>query len=248
MNKKYVEEFTVLERTHWWFIIRQKIIMQALKRSVPLNKNTPLKILNIGAAGGASSKWLATFGNVVSVEYDLFFLEYLINQNIPVTQASITSLPFENGDFDLVCAFDVIEHVEDHHKAVQEMLRVCKPDGNICITVPAFNSLWGNHDEINGHYRRYTKKTFKEVILTQVPVKYIYSSYFNTILFIPLFLFRKINKLSSKKQNINNSDFANFTTHKFLNKLLKVIFGTEFFLLKWMRFPFGISLLTILKK
>lgn len=249
MNKKYVEEYAILERTHWWFVIRQKIIMQALCDFIPaIKKDSPLKILNIGAAGGASSKWLSSFGEVVSVEYDLLFLEFLQDQNIPVTQASITELPFKEDHFDLVCAFDVVEHVEAHHKAVEEMLRVCKPEGNICITVPAFNSLWGNHDVINGHYRRYTKKTLKQVIINQIPVQYVYSSYFNSILFIPIYLFRKLNKLFNSKKKANNSDFANFTTNFFVNRLLKRIFGIELFLLKWIRFPFGISLLTIIKK
>lgn len=249
MNEKYVEEYAILETTHWWFVIRQKIIMQALRNYIPsVQKNNPIKILNIGAAGGASSKWLSTFGEVVSVEYDLQFLNYLLSQNVPVTHASITALPFEDCTFDLVCAFDVVEHVEDHHKAVKEMLRVCKPKGNICITVPAFNSIWGNHDTINGHYRRYTTKTLNKVTKTQVPVQEIYSTYFNSILFVPIFIFRKIHKLFGSKQNASNSDFANFTTNAFVNKFLKMIFGAELYLLRWIKFPFGISLLTIVKK
>jgi len=55
--------------------------------------------------------------------------------------------------FDLVFALDVIEHVDDDKTSVNEMYRVCKSNGNVFITVPAFMSLWSEHDEVNQHKR-----------------------------------------------------------------------------------------------
>src|SRR5579871_1591879 len=94
MDKKYIEAFGKLETTHWWFLIRQKIILQTLHKYIPAGRKN-LKILNVGAATGASSRWLSTFGEVTSVEYDDLFLEYLHEQGFPVIKASITALPFD---------------------------------------------------------------------------------------------------------------------------------------------------------
>lgn len=74
MNKEYVKKYASLEINHWWFIIRKKIIFQILAKYLPAIPNKSLKILNVGAAGGASSKWLSYFGEVYSIEYDTFLL------------------------------------------------------------------------------------------------------------------------------------------------------------------------------
>ena len=250
MDKDYVKAYLRLETTHWWFLIRQKIIVQTIGRFVkakPLN-TPPLKILNIGVAGGFSSKWLLPFGEVCSVENDPMFLEYLLAQKIPVTNASITSLPYADNSFDLVCAFDVIEHVDIDEKAAQELERVCKSQGKICITVPAFQALWGSHDEANGHYRRYTQKQLLHAIQKTGNTEMLYCTYFNSLLFIPLFLFRKISAIFKKPTKKSKVDFDNFTSNGIVNKVLQIIFGIEPFLLKWIKFSFGVSLLMLVEK
>jgi SAM-dependent methyltransferase len=241
MNKEYVKEYVALETAHWWFKVRQKIILQILQKFIPQEKTKRLKILNVGIAGGASSNWLSQLGDVVSVENEPAFLEYLHSQNFPVTNASITSLPFKDNIFDLVCAFDVIEHVEGHQLAIAELWRVCKLDGSLCITVPAFQSLWSNHDVVNGHQRRYTKNELQNLIGSN---KIIYSTYFNTILFVPIFLFRKAMALFNNKPKKEESDFSYSKT----NSLAGYVFGIEPLLLRFIKFPFGVSLIALAKK
>ncbi len=245
MDKNYIQEYATLETTHWWFVVRQKIILQTLQRSIPLTGK--LKILNIGVAAGASSDWLAQFGEITSVENEQLFLDYLSAKKFSVIAASIEALPFENQTFDLVCAFDVIEHVEDHQLALAEMFRVCKNAGNVCITVPAFKSLWGTHDVVNGHKRRYLMKPLSEMMLrNQGTVSY--ASYFNSLLFLPIFLMRKLATLDHRKEKKLTSDFTFFSGNKSFKNLLKFIFGVEPFLLKWLRFPLGVSLIIVARK
>ena len=91
MNKEYVQQYAKLETTHWWFVVRQKIILQFLKK---YTGEKPVSILNIGAAGGASTQWLSSLGNVVSVETDPFFIDHLKEQHINVIDSSVTAMPF----------------------------------------------------------------------------------------------------------------------------------------------------------
>ena len=243
MKSEYIKEYGRLEVSHWWFAVRKKIILQSISHYVSPRHN--LTILNIGAAAGASSKWLEVFGKVRSVENETLFVEHLLNNNIDVINASAEKLPFEDNSFDMVCAFDVIEHIEEDKNALEEMKRVCRPGGKVCITVPAYQYLWGSHDVVNGHKRRYSFSSFKQKIPTQLVIKY--STYFNTLLFIPILLARKMQRLFGNK-NIEASDFENFKQSDLSAKICRFIFGLELPLLKMIRLPFGVSLLVLLEK
>ncbi len=69
--------------------------------------------------------------------------------------ASITSLPYADQSFDLVCALDIIEHVEDDESAMSELARVAAPGACVLISTPLHPAYWSTFDEIVGHYRRY---------------------------------------------------------------------------------------------
>ena len=72
-----------------------------------------------------------------------------------VTLGSITALPFASGKFDLVCAFDIVEHVDDEVGALSELSRVCAADGALLIAVPLHPARWTPFDDFVGHCRRY---------------------------------------------------------------------------------------------
>jgi SAM-dependent methyltransferase len=67
----------------------------------------------------------------------------------------VTSLPFAHSSFDLVCAFDIIEHVDDDHSALSEVARTAKPGGTVLISLPLHASMWTSFDDFVGHKRRY---------------------------------------------------------------------------------------------
>lgn len=67
----------------------------------------------------------------------------------------IGALPFITGKFELVCAFDVIEHAEDDRRVFGEVSRVLKEGGHFIFSVPLHTKLWTKFDEFVGHVRRY---------------------------------------------------------------------------------------------
>ena len=244
MDKNYYVEYYNLERENWWFKARLHIIRTQIQQ-VAAGKG-PLKILNIGAATGATSQMLEEFGTVKSIEYDSDCYAFVKERlTIDLEQGSILDLRFADNEFDIVCAFDVIEHVQDDSKAVSEMFRVCKPDGSVFITVPAFMFLWSKHDEVNHHYRRYTARQLK-TLLTGKRISYI--SYFYSILFFPITGVRMLGKLIPFKRKGSGSDFG-LLDSKILNVLFYNLFLTEnVWLSKRLPVPFGISLLTVCRK
>ncbi|MFP5464832.1 MAG: class I SAM-dependent methyltransferase [Gammaproteobacteria bacterium] len=71
------------------------------------------------------------------------------------TQGSITALPFPDGAFDLVCALDIVEHVDDEDGALSELSRVAAPGAALLLSVPLHPEQWTAFDDFVGHRRRY---------------------------------------------------------------------------------------------
>lgn len=246
MKAEYYKEYYTLEREHWWFRGRNQIILSLLKKQVPQN---PLKILNVGVATGHSSELLSALGKVVSVEPDEECCKFLKSElKIEVVNASGTNLPFEDNQFDLVCAFDVIEHIDDDTAATRELKRVCKIDGLVFITVPAFMFLWSLHDEVNEHFRRYNLKELKSLFISEGNI--IFCSYFNFLFFIPITIVRSLGKLFSfqRFRSGSSSDFSLFKANYLNNFLFKLFSLERHFLNGNIKFPFGVSLLLCWKK
>jgi len=72
-----------------------------------------------------------------------------------VTLSQVTALPFANESFDLVCALDIVEHVDDEDGALSEISRVTKPGSVLLLSVPLHPSRWTSFDDFVGHRRRY---------------------------------------------------------------------------------------------
>jgi len=253
MQHDYYKEYYDLERKHWWFVAREKIITNYIKKLIQEKTlvGQDLKILNVGCGPGRSSQYLSVFGNVVSVEYDKYCCEFASEKTgLEIINGSITELPFEDQSFDLVCAFDVIEHVENDLLAVTEMKRVTKKEGVIFITVPTFMSLWSHHDVINHHFRRYKLPEIERLFNTVKDGNKIYTSYFNFFLFPPIYMVRKLSNLlkAGSKRSGSGSDFEAFKPG-ILNDLLYRLMSFESkFLNKNIKLPFGVSLLYTWKK
>jgi SAM-dependent methyltransferase len=200
-------------------------------------------------ATGQTTQLLSQFGEVVSVEYDLECCEFLRNElQLEVINASITKRPFENDSFDLVCPFDVIEHVDGDDKGVEEMVRVCCEEGLVFVTVHAFMDLWSNHDDINHHKRRYIKSQLKELFKDHQG-RVVTASYFNALLFPLIYLVRKLmNSFPGlSKRESGDSDFE-LMNNRITNTLLYCIFAIERSLIRYIGFPFGVSILLMFNK
>jgi SAM-dependent methyltransferase len=82
-------------------------------------------------------------------------LTKLRKRGAQVIVSQIGSLPFADGAFDLVCALDIVEHVDDDDGAMRELSRVIKPGGVLLISAPLHAALWTAFDDFVGHKRRY---------------------------------------------------------------------------------------------
>jgi SAM-dependent methyltransferase len=248
MDKNYYKEYYHLERNHWWFRARGEILMDHLRPFC--RERRDLKILNVGAATGGTSELLTEFGEVQSIEYDADCYQFTHDHvAIPIQQGSILDLPFPDHSFDLVCAFDVLEHIEDDRRGAAELERVCRPNGLVCVTVPAFMFLWSKHDDVNHHVRRYTKGQVARLFASRLQP--VFQSYFNGWLFPAIASFRLLSSLwpfPAKHREDAGSDFFVMKS-PWLERLFYRVFRSErFFLNRKIPLPAGVSILLSMRK
>ena len=231
------------EEHHWWFKSKADIVKELSNFYIGGIDNK--KILDAGCGTSFLSKNISNaINNIYNVDNCPISLDYSRKRGMPnVINADLNSLPFADGVFDVGICMDVIEHNQDDQRLVDELARVIKKDGVLIAAVPAMRSLWGPQDKKLGHYRRYGKDEFKKLFEKDfTPLKI---SYFNFLLFLPMFLLRKIfNVFPNILKERDELDINN----KFLNNFLYKIFSFEASLLKHVNFPVGVSLIAVARK
>jgi len=78
--------------------------------------------------------------------------------------APVSALPYGDNSFNLVCALDIVEHVEDDIAALNELTRVAKPGATLLLSTPLHPSYWTPFDDVVGHYRRYEPAQLKQLL------------------------------------------------------------------------------------
>lgn len=178
------------EETHWWYRIRRKIVFDLIKKFFVTDSNKT--ILDIGCGTGFLLKEFQNFERVYGIDCAQEALDYCRKRGLEnVKKGNISDVPFNDNQFDIVLALDVLEHVENDDKALREMNRVLKRGGIGIIFVPAFQSLWGISDELGLHIRRYRRGALADKIQRE-NFRILKASYFNMFLFLPAALFRKL--------------------------------------------------------
>lgn len=231
-----------VESTHWWFVGRRKLISKII---TALNIPHDMPILDVGTGTGTNLRLLKDlrYTNVTGVDINETAIRFCLEKSLgKVKQGDICNLPFENNQFQLILATDIIEHVDNDLMALSEINRILLPGGIAIITVPAFQKLWGLQDKVSHHKRRYKVRQLKALV-EKVGLYISKSFYFNYILFIPIWLARQIMhifriKLASENQ-INTP---------ILNRILTHIFTFDVLSARWIRPPFGVSVMVVATK
>lgn len=240
MNPDAYIEMAETESKHWWFSGRREILLHIIK-NLQLPKDA--KLLEVGCGTGGNLKMLSQFGEVSALEMDANarMIASKKTNNLYDIRAGYcpNEIPFNVQTFDLICMFDVLEHIEQDTETLIAIRKLLKKNGKILITVPAYQWLWGSHDEFLHHKRRYSATQLRKKIIASGlhPMKI---SYFNTILFPLAAIVRFKDKLFNK-DSATGTDIPPKTINTFFTNLFK----SERFLLKHLNLPFGVSLLCI---
>src|SRR5438105_4600457 len=172
---------------HWWYRGRRRIVCDTLE-ALRLPPST--RILDAGCGSGAMLDQLARYGDTTGVEPHPLGVAAAHRAGHPrVVRARVEELPFAAASFELITCLDVIEHTPDDRLALQELHRVTVPGGYLVVTVPAYPALWSQHDVVNGHHRRYVKRTLMSAA-TEAGWRPVRHRHFNTFFLLPAAIVR----------------------------------------------------------
>jgi SAM-dependent methyltransferase len=171
MERSQPGEFAALraaEDRHFWFSARNHVI-GAVVRELVSSLAPGYRVLEVGCGTGNVLRVLEDvcgLGDVIGVELFAEALRYARPRvRCSLVQADALRLPFATR-FDVICLFDVLEHLADDAKVLQAMHGQLNQCGRLVLTVPAHPALWSYADDYAGHYRRYSSAALQSALTT----------------------------------------------------------------------------------
>ena len=238
MERIVYEQMAELDDRHWWYRGRREVLAALIRRCATPPQGA--RLLEIGCGTGHNLAMLAEFGTVDGLEVDPV-ARALAEQRLgsPIYKAPLPDLEgVPERAFDMVCAFDVIEHIADDKAALASIARLLKPGSRLVMAVPAHQWMWSAHDVVNHHQRRYSKKRLRRLI-EQSPLRLEKIGYFNSLLF-PLAVADRVKSRLTKNEtgDLNMPPAA-------LNSALERAFAAERHLIGRVPLPPGLSLFAV---
>lgn len=240
------------EDRHFWFRSRNRCIAAGL-RSLP-DFAAIRDVLEVGCGTGvvlAELGRLFPAGRVIGLDLFEEGLHYARQRfRGTLVQGDVFQHSFDRP-FDLLGAFDVIEHLDDDEAILRRFWQHLRPGGHLMITVPAHQGLWSYFDEVAHHRRRYARAELKRKIEV-AGFADVYVTPFMAALFPPMWIKRRLlgeraTRLSQagpqQRQAAVQSDLR---VHPLINRLFEWLLAPEAWLIsrRW-RLPLGTSLLAL---
>ena len=238
------EQLSTLEAQNFWFKARNRLIIWALKRHFPGMK----RYLEIGCGTGYVLAGVAhayPAAKLVGSEIFSVGLPYAASRlkTTELVQMDARNIPYPE-EFDVIGAFDVLEHIEEDETVLMSIWHALRPGGGVAFTVPQHPWLWSGADDNACHVRRYKVGELREKVRRAGFTIELDTSFVSLLL--PAMLASRITKQRSKTCE---ETMPELNLPKWLNRIFEVIMTAERRLIQaGLRFRFGGSRLLVATK
>ena len=179
MDESLVAQYPNLERDHFWWATRRRLVRRLVSDVV---RADPYTVLDVGCGSGMTAAALAAEGaSVTGVDLEIHG-DPSRWDGVELVAGDYLTLSSELGTHDVVVALDAVEHFEDEAGVVKRLANNLVAGGHLIVTVPAYQLLWSSHDDTNRHFRRYTKTQLRLALensgLEVTRIGYVFMSLF----------------------------------------------------------------------
>jgi SAM-dependent methyltransferase len=232
------DALAAVEASHFWFIVRNELIVGLAQRYFPGAK----RYLEIGCGNGAVVQVLErarAWDRIVASDLHprgLAHARARLPQNVEFAQLDARAIPAEAA-FDLVGAYDIIEHIDDDEAVLRSMNRAVAPGGGVLIAVPQHPALWSRLDEVGQHQRRYRRGELERK-LERNGFTIMFSSSYTSVL-LPLMALSRL-KMRLFPPAADSDIWGEYKVGPGANRLLSALLRCEVRMTRaGMRWPFG---------
>lgn len=231
-----------VDTDHFWFTSRNRMIAAFIRSSIP--HHVGMRFLEVGCGTGIVIQTLERMGFICTgLDVNAQALAYAKKRTRGQLLRQSIFRYKTTSRYDVVGAFDVLEHIGDDVKFLQIAHRLLSPRGYILLTVPAGMWLWSGTDTASGHQRRYEKAALRQK-LERAGFRVQSIVYWNTLL-LPLYT------LWHRHSGTNRKDVVAAHLQRMpraLNTLLEWVFSIELLLFSPIRLPIGATLVVCAQK
>jgi SAM-dependent methyltransferase len=180
--------YRLAEDDSYWFRHRAASIVACLRRIPPEGA-----VFDVGGGNGHVTKAMRDAGlESILVEPSVSAVSNAVSRGLsPIVCSTLEDAGFAAGSLPAVGLFDVLEHIADDAGFLRQIHSLVVPRGRLYLTVPAYPWLWSSHDELVGHYRRYTLGRLKRT-LGSGHFEVEYGTYLFSFLVPPILLARTL--------------------------------------------------------
>ena len=216
-----------------------RMLIRRFAQALPMENLKDARVLDFGAGIGALAKlWVDEgMGNIDCYEPD----EAQCNEIAARGLKAYSNLKEIDTKYDLVFSSNVLEHIEDDQKVLEEIRRELLSDsGVLVIYVPAFQILFSKMDEKLGHFRRYSRSNLMNLAKTS-NFQVIKCEYVDSLGFVAEFvlkIFRSREKVSNSIKSIRLYDFVLLPLSLLLDRFgLRHMLGKNLILVAKKQYP-----------
>jgi 2-polyprenyl-3-methyl-5-hydroxy-6-metoxy-1,4-benzoquinol methylase len=199
-----IQRLVAAEDRHFWFRARNEIMAALVGRPIA-DLPDGFRILEVGCGSGNVLRVLQRLaegrGEVQGLEVSDAAAEVARRRTgLTVTSGYLSDLD-ATASFDVIAAFDVLEHIADEAGVLVQMRDRLRPHGRLILTVPAHQSLWSPFDVASGHERRYSLQMLSRS-LRAAGFEVEYRTYFLSLLFPAMWLRRRLFKTDASDMGV----------------------------------------------
>ena len=242
---RFFQSLAPLEASNFWFRARNELILWALESYCAEFKS----LLEVGCGTGFVLSGITRRYPEASLCGSELFIEGLLFAasrlpSVELMQMDARNIPF-NDEFDVVGAFDVLEHIEEDTSVLSQIHSALKPNGHLILTVPQHRWLWSSVDEYSHHVRRYSAKELHRKVRA-AGFRVLRSTSFVSIL-LPLLLVSRLLKTRTPADKLD--PLAEYRIPRWLNLSFLSLLRIERCILRLgCNLPLGGSRLVVARK